>query len=75
MQIVQRIYPVGERKPTVKQAVAEKMKVLREFYIVDKTNESEIKSELMAAIKARPDADYEVVLDQVAHRLISEKLK
>lgn len=75
MQITQRIYPVGERKPTVKQAVAEKMKVLKEFCIVNRLNKDEIEAALWAAIKVHPESDYEVVLDQAAHKMIAEKLK
>lgn len=75
MQITQRIYPVGERKPTVKEAVAAKMKVLKEFYVVNRLNKTEIEEQLWAAIKAHPESDYEVVLDQVSHKLIAEKLK
>lgn len=62
------------RKPSVKEAINAKMKVLREFYIVDKDNEDEIRNQLEAAIKAHPDEDYERVLDRVAHTMIERKL-
>ena len=74
MQVVQRIYPGNMYKPTVKQAINTKLKILREFYIVDDKNEEEIRKQLSDAIKAHPNTDYEHVLDQVAHRLIAEKL-
>ena len=62
-------------KPTVKNAINEKMKVLREFCIVDKKNEAEVRAKLEAAIEAEPNSDYEMVLDRVAHKMIAEKLK
>ena len=62
-------------KPSVKEAINAKMKVLREFYVVDDSNEREIRGELKAAVNAHPGRDYELVLDQVAHTMIMEKLK
>ena len=62
------------RKPTVKEAVAAKMKVLQEFYIVTDHNRDTIQKQLEDAIAAQPNRDYELVLDQVAHMLISQKL-
>lgn len=61
-------------KPSVDEAVDAKMKVLEEFYIVDKMNYDEIKSQLLEAIKSQPGKDYELVLDRVAHTLIAAKL-
>ena len=56
------------------QAIKEKMKVLREFYVVDKDNEKEIKQQLIDAVDAEPEKDFDIVLDRVAHTLIERKL-
>lgn len=61
-------------KPTKTQAINEKMKVLREFYIVNDTNEDTIKQKLTDAVNAHSDKDYERILDQIARTMISEKL-
>ena len=68
-------YRMGDpRKPSVKQAVAAKMKVLREFYIVDAENAKEIQLQLYAEVNANPGRDYELVLDSAAKKLIEKKL-
>lgn len=59
---------------TLKQAVTEKMKVLREFYIVDKDNEQKIEQQLISAVNAEPGTHFDIVLDRVAHTLIEQKL-
>jgi hypothetical protein len=59
---------------TVEKAVEEKMLVLEEFCVVDKNNESQIKAMLWEAIHKYPNRDFDIVLDQVAKMLISEKL-
>lgn len=63
-----------EVKPSLKQAIDIKMKVLREFHVVDKNNEAAIRKELKDAVDANPKRDYEIVLDQVAHKLIMARL-
>lgn len=68
------MYQVKEQRHTVKQAIAAKMRVLRDFYIVDDNNESKIKQQLVDAINNTPNKDYEIILDQVAHKLIADKL-
>ena len=68
-------YKLGDpRKPSVKQAIASKMKVLREFYIVDSSNAKEIQLYLYAEVNAHPGRDYELVLDSAAKKLIEKKL-
>lgn len=74
MNVVYRTGP-EIRRPTVKEAIRAKMKVPREFYVVDQHNEREIKALLQDAVKAEPDKDYEHVLDRVAHTLIAKKLE
>lgn len=61
-------------QPTKKQAVRAKLKVLRDFGVVDDDNEYSIKEQLNDAIKANPYRDYEIVLDQVAQEMIMKKL-
>ena len=70
--IIHNPYVAPER--TAKQAINEKMKVLREFYVVDDNNESEIKSLLTQAVEAEPNKNFDIVLDRVAHSLIEKKL-
>ena len=71
MRLERRFYG---NTPTVDEAVKAKMKVLREFYVVDETNENLVEQYLRDHISASHGKDYEAVLDRVAHKLISEKL-
>lgn len=71
MRLERRFYG---NKPTVDEAVKAKMKVLREFYIVDKSNEHLVEQYLRDHINAHPDKDFEAILDRVAHELIAAKL-
>lgn len=59
---------------TLDQAIREKMKVLKDFYVVDSKNEKEIKQQLIDAVHAEPNKDFDIVLDRVAHTLIQRKL-
>ena len=65
--------PNGYRKPSLKQAVSSKMRVLRDFYIVDDKNKNEYKKILLNAVAKYPNRDYEIVLDQTAAKIISER--
>ena len=58
----------------VKEAINEKIRVLKDFYIVDKTNEDEIRNQMQAEIERRSDVDYDRVLDSFAKKLIDKKL-
>lgn len=74
MQIVQR-YTIKETdKLTPKQAINRKMKILREFCIVNDNNADEMRAVLEAAILSAPGRDYEIVLDQVTRKIIFNKL-
>lgn len=64
-----------DRKPTPKQAVNEKLRVLRDFYIVDDTNKKEYKKLLLDEVAKYPHRDPEIVLDQLASILIMKKLE
>lgn len=70
--IIPSRYVPAER--TLDQAIREKMKVLKEFYIVNKDNEEQIEQKLRAAVEAEPDKDFDIVLDRVAHTMIERKL-
>ncbi len=69
-----RVWGSDFKKPTVKQAINAKMKVLREFGVVNKENARDIKRRLQREVDAHPNRDYEVVLDQVAQPMIMEYL-
>jgi hypothetical protein len=57
-----------------KTLVNEKMRVLKEFYIVDDDNRDEIRAYLEAALAQYPNRDPAVVLDHAARTLIKNKL-
>ena len=68
-------HPVRDlNKPSVKRAVDEKMRVLREFCVVNDKNAEQIRQKLLNAIVSESDHDYEMVLDRHARKLIAEKL-
>ena len=69
MRVVERV-PYIPVERTVEQAIKEKMKVLREFYIVNEHNEKSIELNLWDAIKAEPNKNFDIVLDRVAHTMI-----
>lgn len=62
----------GYTKPTLKQAVNNKLKVLRDFYIVDDRNKKKYKGILLDAVAKYPDRDYEIVLDQAAAKILNQ---
>ena len=67
--------PNGYRKPSLKQAVNGKLRVLSDFYIVynDETRRK-YKRILLDKVAEYPNRDYEVVLDQAATQIISDYL-
>lgn len=74
MHVVKTTSYDENRKLTVEEAVAAKMKVLEDFYIVTDHTRGRIQDLLEDAIAANPNNDYELVLDRVAYTLISQKL-
>jgi hypothetical protein len=73
MRVVERVpYVPAERK--LDQAINEKIKVLREFYIVDDHNEEAIRQKLIKAVKAEPNKNFDIILDRVAHTMIMNRL-
>ena len=73
MHVVKTTKYDENRKLTVDEAVAEKMKVLEELCVVTNSNKNKIRKQLENAIAANPDKDYEHILDRVAHTLIAKR--
>lgn len=73
MQVV-RHYNYVPVERTLDQAIQEKIKVLKEFYVVDNRNEETIKQQLIDAVNAEPNKNFDIVIDRVAHTLIQRKL-
>lgn len=73
MQVTQRLPHIPSER-TFEQAINEKMKVLRDFYIVDKRNEKIIEQKLIDAVKAEPNKNFDIVIDRVAHTMIMNRL-
>lgn len=59
---------------TPQKAIDEKIKVLREFYVVDTRNEDAVREKLEKAIAERPDVHFDTVIDRIAKQMIAEKL-
>lgn len=59
---------------TVDHIINEKIKVLREFHIVNTMNEDSIRNMLFIAVRDRPDSDPDAVVDRIAKSLIATKL-
>lgn len=57
----------------VNDAINEKIKVLKDFYIVDKRNEETVRAQMKAEIERRSDVDFDRVLDSFAKKLIDKK--
>lgn len=57
-----------------KQAIEEKIRVLKDFYIVDKSNEEPVRAQMQAELDKRPEVDFDIVLDRFAKKLIGKKL-
>lgn len=62
-------------KKTTKTIINQKMRVLKDFYVVDDDNEDYIRKQMERALKDHPNEDPEVVLDHFAHPLIQSKLR
>lgn len=63
----------NEQKITVDEAVRNKLRVLRQFEIVNQKNKKEIESILRDAIARHPGRDIEIVLDQAAFDIIHKQ--
>lgn len=74
MNVIQRMGSYVPRKRSLDEAIADKMKVLREFYVVNETNADNIEATLRLAVNDHPDVDYERVIDVAARPLIEKRL-
>ena len=59
---------------STKLVINEKIRVLRDFCIVDDSNEIAIRNRLLAEINSNPDKDPDIIADRIARRMISDKL-
>lgn len=75
MNVIHHVTPYAYKKPTKEEAVKAKMKVLKEFHVVNKRNAAEIETYLWSEIAKHSTRDYEIVLDQAAHTLIDRKMR
>ena len=63
-----------ETTRTQERAIEEKLQVLRDFCIVDRTNEEDIRRRLKLAVADEPNTHYDIILDRIAKTMISEKM-
>ena len=64
---------MGMPTPSLKTAINSKIRVLRDFYVVDDDNESRIRGELENAVRESRSLDYNRALDRKARDLINAK--
>ena len=62
------------KKSPVDTYIHKKIKLLKDFTVVSKDNEEEIKGMLYDAVKKYSNRNHEVIVDAVARRLIKQKL-
>lgn len=65
---------MGMPTPGIETAINAKIRVLRDFCVVDDENESAIRNKLVGAVRDSRSSDYDRVLDCVARKLIAGKL-
>ena len=59
---------------TPERSVETKLRVLKDFHIVNRTNEEEYRKVLLLALRDDPKTQHDIVLDRVAKKLIAEKI-
>ena len=62
------------KKSPVDTYIHKKIKLLKDFTVVSKDNEEEIKGMLYEAVKKYPNRSHEVIIDDVARHLIKHRL-
>lgn len=62
------------KKSPVDTYIHKKIKLLKDFTVVSKDNEEEIKGMLYEAVEKYPNRNHEIIVDAVARRLIKQKL-
>lgn len=60
-------------KREVRNSIKEKIKVLTELHVVNSKNEEIVTEKLVKAVKDKPYADPDLIIDRVARRLILNK--
>lgn len=66
--------PYKPEPHTIEAIVDEKMKILEEFYVVDKNNYDSIRADILAELRKVDSQRYEYAADRIARRYITEKL-
>ena len=67
----------GHGKPSLKQAVNSKLKILEEFFVYDCEDakaRDQYKKKLLDEVAKYPNRDYEIVLDQIGTQIIMDRL-
>ena len=62
------------KKSPVDTYIHKKIKLLKDFTVVDEDNEEEIKGMLYEAVEKYPNRNHEVIVDAVARYLIKQRL-
>ena len=62
------------KKSPVDTYIHKKIKLLKEFTVVNEGNEEEIKGMLYDAVKKYSNRNHEIIVDAVARHLIKQKL-
>ena len=62
------------KERTVKHVINDKLKVLRDFGVVDDENELSIKKKFTDAFINAPGKDPDIIADRIARTMIMEKL-
>ena len=62
------------KKSPVDTYIHKKIKLLKDFTVVNEDNEEEIKGMLYEAVEKYPNRNYEVIIDAVARHLIKQRL-
>ena len=62
------------KKSPVDIYIHKKIKLLKDFTVVNKDNEEEIEGMLYEAVEEYPNRNYEVIIDAVARHLIKQRL-
>ena len=61
------------KEPTLDELIAAKLKVLREFYVVDRRNEKEVEAKLRKVVLDNPTRDRNIVLEQAVLSMVMSK--
>ena len=62
------------KKSPVDTYIHKKIKLLKDFTVVNEDNEEEIKGMLYGAVKKYPNRNHEIIIDAVARHLIKKRL-